>query len=417
MAATYTWIGGGDQNWFTNANWSPAPPSTQKGPMDGDTAVFNQFATGSINGTDQRVYAAPAAPTLSATPTSGGTITAGTYWVIISYTNANGETVGSPAASQAIAGANELTITSPTLLGAATGWYAYVGGPSVSQPANASMFRQQAPGSPTAIGTNLVITTNPTSSGTNPLTTSTATYTVAAVNVYQTFAGTLTIGTQANPLRVNATNWTLGIASGNSSATGSGRINIDAGTLSAAIDILATSQTPIDTGLETARINCNNGSLVVNVSGQSIVGFGTDTVSDTPNLGTINVGSGSVVNLGAGCTVSNLINDGGTVVTWSAPNTIQNVTGTLTTFGSTLIPTIEVDGGTVVLNHRKTGGVNAVTGLQLYGGTVDFSQDGRTFKAGTIYIRNGSLIYFNAAQLTFTATTWDFTYASQKSIS
>ena len=65
-----------------------------------------------------------------------------------------------------------ITVPSPTgqILGpaapnfaAASGWYAYV-----SQVGGSTMTRQQAAGSPTAIGTNLTLTAPPTSSGAAP---------------------------------------------------------------------------------------------------------------------------------------------------------------------------------------------------------------------------------------------------------
>jgi hypothetical protein len=107
--------------------------------------------------------AAPAAPTL-ATATTGGTVLAGTYKVIVTYVNANGETVGSASASQVTTGSTStITITSPTQPGGATGWYAYV-----TQVGGSVYTRQQAAGSPTNIATNLVLTAPPTSSGANP---------------------------------------------------------------------------------------------------------------------------------------------------------------------------------------------------------------------------------------------------------
>lgn len=113
--------------------------------------------------------AAPAAPTLG-TATTGGTILAGTYQVIISYVNAQGETVGSASASQVTTGSTStLTVNSPAASGNATGWYAYV-----TQAGGSVYTRQQAAGSPTAIGSNLVLTAPPTSTGLNPPASNTA---------------------------------------------------------------------------------------------------------------------------------------------------------------------------------------------------------------------------------------------------
>lgn len=107
--------------------------------------------------------AAPAAPG-HATATTGGTILAGTYTFAVTYVNANGETVASATATQVTTGSTStLTINSPSQPGGATGWYAYV-----SQVGGTTLTRQQAAGSPTAIGTNLTLTAPPTSTGANP---------------------------------------------------------------------------------------------------------------------------------------------------------------------------------------------------------------------------------------------------------
>lgn len=107
---------------------------------------------------------APNAPTL-ATAGTGGTVAAGVYTVVVSYVTASGEGIASQTATVTGVGATStITITSPSAGQGATGWYAYV-----SQANGSTLTRQQAAGSPTAIGTNLVLTAPPTSSGVAPL--------------------------------------------------------------------------------------------------------------------------------------------------------------------------------------------------------------------------------------------------------
>ncbi len=107
------------------------------------------------------IAAAPAAPTL-ATAATGGTIAAGTYQVEITYTNAAGETLASVSSSIITTGTTStITIDSPVPATNATGWYAYV-----TQVGGASYTRQQT--TPTAIGTNLVLTAPPTATGSAP---------------------------------------------------------------------------------------------------------------------------------------------------------------------------------------------------------------------------------------------------------
>ena len=106
--------------------------------------------------------AAPtAAPTL-ATAASGGTVLAGSYTVLVTYTSASGESGPSPSAVQATTGSTStLTVTGPTAAGGATGWNAYV-----SQANGTALTLQNA--TPNAIGTPLVITAPPTSTGKAP---------------------------------------------------------------------------------------------------------------------------------------------------------------------------------------------------------------------------------------------------------
>lgn len=113
-----------------------------------------------------------AAPTLPGTPATtvqtGGTILAGVYTGSITYVNNQGETIASATFTITTIGTTStITVTSPAALGtnsqAATGWYAYL-----SQVGGSTLHRQQALGSPTAIGTNFTITAPPTSTGSTP---------------------------------------------------------------------------------------------------------------------------------------------------------------------------------------------------------------------------------------------------------
>lgn len=128
---------------------------------DGVVALVNTTAASAVINTTP--LGAPAAPTVSNSGT-GGTILAGVYQVIVTYVNRWGETVGSAAGSTTTTGTTStITIQSPATLGNAVGWYAYVTGPG-----GATFFRQQAPGSPTVIQDQLVLTAPPTATGANP---------------------------------------------------------------------------------------------------------------------------------------------------------------------------------------------------------------------------------------------------------
>ena len=113
------------------------------------------------------LVAAALTPPSAPSPTkadSGGTVAAGTYGVIVTYVSANGETVGSAAGTVTTTTAvSTLTVPSPSAETGATGWYAYI-----TQVGGSTYTRQQAAGTPTAIGTGLTLTAPPTSTGANP---------------------------------------------------------------------------------------------------------------------------------------------------------------------------------------------------------------------------------------------------------
>lgn len=105
-----------------------------------------------------QLIAEPAAPTLSASG-SGHTLPAGTYYVVVTYMTAYGETLASPESNQIVTTAQELTINSPAALTGATGWNAYVSSTSGTE-------TLQVAG--TAIGTPVNITAPLSSTGASP---------------------------------------------------------------------------------------------------------------------------------------------------------------------------------------------------------------------------------------------------------
>jgi hypothetical protein len=122
--------------------------------------------------------AAPSAPSGTGNTGSGSTLAAGNYKVIVTYTNANGETLGSASTTIAVTATDNLVINSPATETGATGWYAYV-----TQAGGSTYTRQQAAGSPTAISTNLTLTAPPTSTGANPPTLNTTLPTTSKAGV------------------------------------------------------------------------------------------------------------------------------------------------------------------------------------------------------------------------------------------
>lgn len=156
-------MGGSPTPVLYNGTLTTSNATLYTAPAGGETSFSNLIA---VSSTD---LAAPAQPSTS-TATTGGTVLAGTYQVEVTYVTASGETVPSPVKAQATTGSTStLTVTSPSSVSGATGWYAYV-----SQVGGSSLTRQQAAGSPTAIGTGLTLTAPPTSSGAAPPTQNTS---------------------------------------------------------------------------------------------------------------------------------------------------------------------------------------------------------------------------------------------------
>jgi len=146
-------------------------PMTTIGDMIAGTTAGAQarLGVGAINqvltvGDGAPFLSPPVAPTVS-TAGTGGTISAGTYQVEVTYVNVQGETTASGSTSVTTIGSTStITCTSPVAAGTdsetAGFWYAYV-----TQAGGATYTRQQTVGSPTALGTNLTLSAPPSSSG------------------------------------------------------------------------------------------------------------------------------------------------------------------------------------------------------------------------------------------------------------
>ena len=106
------------------------------------------------------LIAAPAAPAVAGSG-SGGTVAAGTYYIVTTYTDALGETVISPQTAVTVSGATaSFTTTSPAASTGAISWSHYCGTTS-----GGPYFPQ---GTGLTIGSNRVVTTTPPTTGTQP---------------------------------------------------------------------------------------------------------------------------------------------------------------------------------------------------------------------------------------------------------
>jgi hypothetical protein len=216
------------------------------------------------------------------------------------------------------------------------------------------------------------------------------------------------VGQQKFPLRISATSWLIGRnLLGGTSIRGAGRINIDFGTVASTGLVSASNNQPADTGQETVRIKGTNASNIWGVSG-GVVGIGTNLPADTATVPSITC-SGGILNIASGVTATTVVNDGGKMTLSCAATTVTNQSGngTITTFGTGLLTTVNAIGGTIFLGNRAASG-NSVTTLNNLGGTADASVDPRPVTIGTWNFSNGSLVQAYANQLTISTTSIAF---------
>lgn len=171
-------------------------------------------------------------------------------------------------------------------------------------------------------------------------------------------------------LQLSATTCTIGLGAG----TGSGRIKLDFLAVQTATTIL-NSGTGLDSGLPAIILKGTHASNVLNVLAGSVGSavFGGDLSTwATIRVAQANTGATrGVLTLGAGCTLTTVSNQGGTISVRSAMTTYnQKVRGTLTVTGSGAITTINGFGGSIT--HLGTG---TITTLNIGTGcTVDLSR-------------------------------------------
>lgn len=193
--------------------------------------------------------------------------------------------------------------------------------------------------------------------------------TLASLTIDSTYTGT--IGSGSTYLAIGATAITIGGASGSStSGNGSGRILLNLGTVQFTATVLSTSGTSSDSGLEPVRLLGTNASNKLYVLGGR-VGVATTVTTEISTLTEWNVsGTGAVLNLGSGCTLTTGNQTGSSAVTVNSALTTltQSVGGTTTTLGTGTITTANI-GGTIISSSTGT-----ITTLNLYANaTGDFT--------------------------------------------
>lgn len=218
--------------------------------------------------------------------------------------------------------------------------------------------------------------------------------TLALLEIYSSFA--FTIGSIGSPMQVGATQCRIGDSQG-VSGTGSGRITLDFGTIQTNVYVTSTSNASTDIGKPSVRLKGANSSNVATVASGS-VGFAVETVSDTATFGTIAItGSGASVTIGAGMTLTTLLQSAGTTVMYSGATNVYVEGGTLTVNGAGAIAAAQVAG----YAYLQSSGT--ITTLSVYsGGTADFSGSAVPRTVTTLYAYKGATIIYDPAIITFT---------------
>lgn len=247
-----------------------------------DTACSGGFRGGAS-------IAAPSAPTVTGAGT-GGTVAAGTYYVVVTYTDGLGETVISGEASVTVSGAtSKFTVTSPAAATGALTWSAYsataAGGPYF--PISAGL----------TIGSDLVRTTTPPTSGTQPRGVDRTLQNGAQLTVDNSAVTCTTTGANSNTLTFTGGYTPTGADVGNTFRA-TGGTNVNAGTY----EITAvTSTTWTVTGATNLTTAGGAGSAVLGVMGGGLASVGqASTATVVGNTiykkspGTYTIGNGTV---------------------------------------------------------------------------------------------------------------------------
>jgi hypothetical protein len=207
------------------------------------------------------------------------------------------------------------------------------------------------------------------------------------------------IGSAGTELQIGATSLEIGKPTGNGqSYSGPTGIYLNTGTNANTTTIYGTGSTTPATGKDLVHIRGVSTSNELTMQGGS-VGIATNAAADTATTPTINV-TGGRLNIGTGATLTTVTIAGGTLVGRSAITTLNINGGTVETYGTFAITTVNnKTGGRFNCLHRN-GTSNAIGTYNMQGGTLDVSKDARTIIVGTWNSGPGSVKKATAAQIT-----------------
>lgn len=181
---------------------------------------------------------------------------------------------------------------------------------------------------------------------------------LASLNIGQSFTGA--IGDADDYLDIGAAAVRIGYWDGpGNRPNGSGRIklNLDDDDNTAATVIIEDTGTPTDADLPSVQLLLIGASTVEIRKGSAGVACapGETSVLTSAHVGyTTNISGDADLLIGAGCTITTITKTGGDLILKCAVTTLTNDDGDLMTTGSGAITTVNVNGGTAVLNAIGT---------------------------------------------------------------
>jgi len=193
---------------------------------------------------------------------------------------------------------------------------------------------------------------------------------LGSLNIAQSYTGK--IGTTSAYLQVGADTVKIGHHFGPGSPTGSGRIKIDLGSVTAAaVTVENTSSSPTETTKPPVRLLAANAGTTIEVrKGKATIAFDTGETSTIDKCTVSYVShknTDAEVIIGEGVTLTTFEQTGGDNVLQCAATTVDAEGGSLLTTGSGAITTLNAKGAKVTPNSTGT-----ITTLDIDGGDVDF---------------------------------------------
>jgi hypothetical protein len=201
----------------------------------------------------------------------------------------------------------------------------------------------------------------------------------------------------------------IGQSYGPSVASGSQRVKLNNDKAGAGITTIhGSASAGSDANLPAIRLLFSNAAHDLYVrSAPGGVGVASENASETSTMGRVScsdTSSGSRVSAGPGVTLASWDQLGGSNVLQAAATitTVDVDGGTLQLEGDYTVTTLNQTAGTVTDNHRKTSG-NAITTLNLQGGTYNAKGSNEARTVATLNLSVGAILQADGGVMTFTA--------------